>query len=404
MKHALAIAFNDFLMRLNERDTLIFSLILPVLFTTVIGVGMEAAFSDDGDNRYPVAVANEDGGALAAEVLDALGESQVVRVELVSEEKSREMLDDDEVYAAVVLPAGFTESLMDGQAVEAAFIFADFNAAQRVQEEIQAAMSRVSAAVAAAQTAVDEAEIVACFADAAERRAYFDAALIAAREKLDPPPVGVEIKVATALETEDQWANFTGASQSSPGMVVMFGMTTMLGVGIVIVQERRIGTLRRLLTTPASKASILVGKFAGTFLLGLLQTTILIVFGLVVFDVPWGRDPLALIVIVFTFSLAIVSLGLLFATLARTEEQVGNIMVGAAMVMAALGGAWWPITITPKFMQTLGHVFPSAWAMDAFQAIILQGATVGEVLPQAGILLGYAIVFFALGVWRLKFE
>jgi len=79
-------------------------------------------------------------------------------------------------------------------------------------------------------------------------------------------------------------------------------------------------------------------------------------------------------------------------------------MVSASMVMAALGGAWWPITIIPRWMQTLGHVFPSAWAMDAFQAIIMQGATVGEVLPQAGILLGYAVVLFVLGVWQLKFE
>ncbi len=404
MKHALAIAFNDLLMRLNERDTLIFSLILPLLFTTVIGVGMDAAFGSDGDNRYPVAVVDQDGGALAAKVLDVLGESKVVRVELVPETEARQMLDDDEVYAAVVLPAGFTEGLMDGQPAEATFIFSDFNAAQRVQEEIQAIMSRVGAAVAAAQTAVDEAEIVAGFGDAAERRAYFEVALSAAEEKLDPPPVGVETEVATALETEDQFANFTGASQSSPGMVVMFGMTTMLGVGIVLVQERRMGTLRRLLTTPASKPSILIGKFIGTFLLGLLQTAILIVFGLIVFDVPWGRDPLALVAIVFSFSLAIVSLGILFATLVRTEEQAGSAMTGAAMVMAALGGAWWPITITPSWMQTLGHVFPSAWAMDALQAIIMQGATIGEVLPQTGILLGYAVVFFVLGVWRLEFE
>ena len=404
MKHALTIAFNDLLMRLNERDTLIFSLVLPVLFTTIVGVGMDAAFGGDGDNRYPVAVADQDGGALAAEVLDVLGESEVVRIELVSEDEARQMLGDDEVYAAVVLPRNFSAGLMNGQAMDAAFIFSDFSAADRVREEIQAAMSRVSAAVAAAQTAVDEAETAAGFADEAERRAYFEAALESAREYLDPPPVGVKVKVATALETEDEFANFSGPGQSSPGMVVMFGMTTMLGVGIVIVQERRIGTLRRLLTTPASRASILLGKFAGTFLLGLLQATILIVFGQVVFDVPWGRDPLALIAIVFSFSLAIVSMGILFATLVRTEEQAGSAMTGAAMVMAALGGAWWPISITPPFMQSLGHIFPSAWAMDAFQAIILQGATFGEVLPQAGILLGYAVIFFTLGVWQLKFE
>jgi len=404
MKHTLAIAFNDLLMRLNERDTLIFSLILPILFTAVMGVGMDAAFGGDGDDRYPVAVVDQDGGALAAEVLDILDESEVVRVELVSEDAAREMLDDDEVWAAVALPAGFTKGLMDGRAVEATFIFSDLNASQRVQGEIQAVMSRVGAAVSAAQTAVEEAEMVAGFGNAAERQDYFESALAAAREKLDPPPVGVETEVATQLEGEDEFANFTGASQSSPGMVVMFGMTTMLGVGIVLVQERRIGTLRRLLTTPASKASILIGKLSGTFMLGLLQTTVLIVFGLVAFDVQWGRDPLALVVVVFAFSLAIVCLGMLFATLVRTEEQAGNIMVGAAMAMAALGGAWWPITITPPFMQTLGHFFPSAWAMDAFQAIILQGATFSDVLPQAGILLGYAAVFFALGVWRFEFE
>lgn len=404
MKHAIAIAFNDLLMRLNERDTLVFSLILPVLFTTVMGVGMDAAFGGDGDSRYPIAVTDQDGGPLAAQVLDVLAESGVVRFEAVSEAEARQMLDDEQAYAAVVLPAGFTERLMAGEPVEVTFLFSNVSAADRVREEVQAATSRVGAAVAAAQTAVDEAEVVAGFADASERRAYFEDALAIAQEKLDPPPVGVTVEAATQLESEDPFAGFTGASQSSPGMVVMFGMTTMLGVGIVLVNERRMGTLRRLLISPASRVSILAGKFSGTLLLGLIQTAILILFGQIAFDVPWGRDPLALVIIVLAFSLAIVSLGILFATLMRTEEQAGNAMVGASMAMAALGGAWWPISITPGFMQTLGHLFPSAWAMDAFQDIILRGATAVDVLPQAAILLGYAVVFFTLGVWRLKFE
>jgi len=289
MKHVLVIAYNDLLMRLAERDTLIFSLILPVLFTAVIGLGMDTAFGSDGDNRYPMALVDQDGNALAAQVLKALGESQVVRTELVSEEDARKLLDDDQVYAVVVLPAGFSKALMEGKKIEAAFLFSNLNASQRVQGEIQAVMSRIGAAVAAAQIAVDEAETVAGFGSQAEQEDYFAAALMAAGERLAPPPVGVELEIATGLDNEDQWADFTGPRQSSPGMVVMFGMTTMLGVGIVLVQERRMGTLRRLLTTPASKASILVGKLAGMFALGLLQTTILIVFGVTVFNVPWGR-------------------------------------------------------------------------------------------------------------------
>jgi ABC-type Na+ efflux pump permease subunit len=66
----------------------------------------------------------------------------------------------------------------------------------------------------------------------------------------------------------------------------MFGMTTMLGVAVVLVQERRMGTLRRLLTTPTNRSSIVAGKFAGALSLVLVQTAILILFGQLAFDVP----------------------------------------------------------------------------------------------------------------------
>lgn len=405
MKHALAIALNDLQMRLVERDTLIFSLILPLLFTVIIGVGMDAAFgSADGDNRLPLAVVDQDGGELAQELLASMEASAVIRVERVPAGEAQTLLEDEQVYATLALPADFTRELMAGRPVALVYTFADYNASQRVSEEVQALLSQVSAAVSAAQTAVGEAERLEPFKSDAEREAYFKAALAAAQVQLDPPPAGVQIEIATALEEEGQWAEFTGSHQSSPGMVVMFGMTTMLGVGIVLVQERRLGTLVRLLTTPATKPAILAGKFTGTLLLGLLQTAILVVFGQLVFDVPWGREPLALALVVLAFSLAIVSMGTFFATLVRTEEQAGNIMIGAAMAMAALGGAWWPISITPAAMQTLGHLFPSAWAMDAFTEIIVLGAGLPQVLLEAGILLAYAVVFFALGVWRLKFE
>ncbi|MEN8098508.1 MAG: ABC transporter permease, partial [Chloroflexota bacterium] len=80
------------------------------------------------------------------------------------------------------------------------------------------------------------------------------------------------------------------------------------------------------------------------------------------------------------------------------------LMVAIAMAMAALGGAWWPLLITPKFMQTFGHFFPSAWAMDAFQDIIVRGASLSDVALHVSIMMAFALVFFILGIWRLKFE
>jgi hypothetical protein len=86
------------------------------------------------------------------------------------------------------------------------------------------------------------------------------------------------------------------------------------------------------------------------------------------------------------------------------EEQAGNIMVGVSVAMAVLGGAWWLIDIGPPPMQALGHLFPSAWAMDAFQANILQGATASDVVLETGVLLGYTVLSSARGVGRLKLE
>ena len=74
------------------------------------------------------------------------------------------------------------------------------------------------------------------------------------------------------------------------------------------------------------------------------------------------------------------------------------------MLMAALGGAWWPLEITPSAYQPPVIVLPTTWAMQGFNDVIVRGLGVSEVLPEAGMLLLFALVFFTVGLWRLKLE
>jgi ABC-2 type transport system permease protein len=74
------------------------------------------------------------------------------------------------------------------------------------------------------------------------------------------------------------------------------------------------------------------------------------------------------------------------------------------MVLAALGGAWWPLEITPKVYQTAVQVLPSTWAMRGFNDVIIRGQNVQGIIVEAGVLLGFALLFFIVGIWRLKFE
>jgi linearmycin/streptolysin S transport system permease protein len=170
------------------------------------------------------------------------------------------------------------------------------------------------------------------------------------------------------------------------------------------VEERLGGTLRRLASTPTSKATILGGKVLGRLGSGLLQMVLLIGFGAIVFKVQWGRSPVALAAIMLSFVLAAVAFGVLLGTFAKTRSQAGGLVILFSMLTAALGGCWWPLDITPPIYQTTVKILPTTWAMQGFNNVLVRGAGLEMVLPQVAVLLLFAVVFFAVGVKRLQFE
>jgi ABC-2 type transport system permease protein len=72
-------------------------------------------------------------------------------------------------------------------------------------------------------------------------------------------------------------------------------------------------------------------------------------------------------------------------------------------LLSTLGGAWFPLEITGETFATIGHITPTAWAMDGFQNLILRGQGFDSVILSAGILLAYAVLCFALAVWRFRY-
>jgi ABC-2 type transport system permease protein len=75
-----------------------------------------------------------------------------------------------------------------------------------------------------------------------------------------------------------------------------------------------------------------------------------------------------------------------------------------SMLLSALGGAWWPLEVTPSAYQAVVKILPTTWAMIGFNDVILRGQGVAGILPVVGVLIAFAAVFFSLGIWRLRFE
>ena len=125
---------------------------------------------------------------------------------------------------------------------------------------------------------------------------------------------------------------------------------------------------------------------------------------MLIFKVQWGRSPLALAAIMLSFALAAVAFGVMLATFAKTRSQAGWLTVMFAMLTAALGGCWWPLEITPPIYQTVVKILPTTWAMKGFDNVPVRGAGLAVVLPQVAVLLLFAVLFFAVGVKRFRFE
>jgi len=196
-----------------------------------------------------------------------------------------------------------------------------------------------------------------------------------------------------------------GYAQTIPGTMVMFTMMILLtGGSILLVSERRAGLLRRLASAPLSRSSALLGKWLGRMGLALVQLAFSIVLGWAMFDMDWGSALGSVLLLLFLWAAFNASLSLLLASLVRTEGQMTGIAVLGTMVLAALGGCWWPIEVTPQWMQDIASFLPTGWAMDAMHQLVHFGHGLGSAAQPMLLLALSSILLGALAARRFRFE
>jgi ABC-2 type transport system permease protein len=404
MRKLLNIAWNDIRIEFSERSTLVFFIVLPLVFTLIIGLGLQGMYGNSDpqeDPRYPIFILDEDHSGLSAQLSGVMQASEVIRPVPLSQEEVEGLFARDQALAAVTIPAGFERALLQQEPTRVGLrTRPNDNRALVIERALQSVVSQLNSAVQIAHASVSAAQEVQPFESVQARQDYFADSLNAAQELLQDPPVRAQTTQSPQVTVDIP----TGFEQSSPGQLVTWTLITLLGASEVFVNERLGGTLRRLLVTPTRKATILTGKITGRLSMGILQMTILIAFGALVLNVNWGRSWAALTLIMLAFALAAVALGVLLGALARTRSQASGLTTMFAMLLAALGGAWWPLEITPPAYQTLVKALPTTWAMIGFNDVIVRGQGVQAVLPETAILLAFAVIFFAVGVWRLRFE
>jgi ABC-type Na+ efflux pump permease subunit len=186
-----------------------------------------------------------------------------------------------------------------------------------------------------------------------------------------------------------------------PSYAVTFAFFLVLTVGWLFVAERRQGTLVRLRAAPLTRGQLLMGKFLPALGVSLFQGLFLMAGGWLVFGLSWGPSPLWLLAVVAATSFAATGLAMLVASLAKTETQVAVYGTLLVLVLALVSGSLMPRDLMPESVRRLSHITPHAWALDAYQQLLLNpDPNLGIVAWACVALVGYGAAFLTLA-WRL---
>lgn len=399
MKKIFAIIYKDILVRFTSPSEWLFFLILPIVFTLIIG----ASSGPPEDQRIPLYVVDKAENSLSADLILALEKSSVVRPDVKNFEDANADFEKRKVSAMLVIPSNFAEeNLSTGNLILELKQLPNDTDAQAAAQAIEAVLGRVGSTINIANESVLRAESQPGFDFKSPeiRQEYFDRSKEKAEKLLDNSPNRLNRTIGNTADAIDYDAN----SSASVGQMITWVFIPLIGLSATFAYERQKGTLKRLFTTPVTRTVYLIATITGQVLTALLQMFLLIIFGILIMKAGWANEPLATLVMLLASALAAAAMGTMLGAFVKTEAQANGLSIMFGMVMALMGGCWYPLELFPPTIQQAMKVFPTTWAMQGLLDVVQRGRGLAAVLPEAAVLLGFAILFFIIGIFRFRYE
>jgi ABC-2 type transport system permease protein len=389
MRSALLIAGKDLRRRLRDRSAYIVGIIAPLGLAAIFSF----VFNPISNSSYTgtFGVVNDDGGQIAAmfvdQVLGGLAESQegVTIVSVDSEVDARARVETagdpasnaaNGLSAAFVIPKGFSSAVQSGQ--------------KTTLDVIGSSIDSTSAAIA---TAVAEGFADEVSAVNLEVRTYAASGGVVGPSTVTdaaayPSPITVGDLPAETRRLDDTTA-------MTVGMAIMFLFFVAQEGVIGLLEERRDGTLARLLAAPISKASILGGKAIASYALGIASMTVLVVASTLLLHAHWG-NPVGVAILVLTATFAAVGIMAVVSGFAKTDEQANTYTAIVAIALAIFGGSFFPVSLAGGVVQFLSKFTPHAWFIRGLGD--LASGEIAAVVPSALVLIAIGVASSALAV------
>jgi ABC-2 type transport system permease protein len=416
-----AIIRQDLRVFLTHRSNLVSLVLTPAVMTVIIALVNGGAFSGTAIQRLDVI--DQDGTQASAQFLASIRQANpdltlcpmdntdkdicgLGTSSSLTESQALDRVAKSTSLALLEIPSGFEAGLATQQPLTMTFhSAASFGSSQAAQQAVQAALSQVNAAAVASQiglSAINSVQGQPVADDQAQqiKSALYQQAL--EMEKADTVTVDFSLSGSNQAPAVGESLQ-QGLGQSVPGMGTMFVLMTLFGGMAALIVERQQWTLQRLAAMPVSRSTLLAGKILARFCLGLLQFLVVFIVGALL-GMNFGKDPLALLLLVIMYTLAITAFSFAVGSGLKNPAQASGLGLLLTLTMTPLGGAWWPMDISPRFLQIIGHITPVAWAMDGFTALTYHGAHLADVLVPLAVLTGMTVLLFLIAIPRFRYQ
>jgi ABC-type multidrug transport system permease subunit len=374
----LLLAANDVRLTVRDRVALFWLALLPIFLMWLFG----SMGGGGGTPKVSLTIIDRDGGWLAGAFAKELDGPNVALA--VFRGAETEGPEAKKATRWIELPPGFTENALAGKQQRLKIAASD---------DAKADFSR------AAEVVVIRA-IVRTLARVSEMKQSGVPMGVGAYDTLRarPPIIALEVKNVGHGTAVPQ-----GVAQSVPGiMSFTVLMMTLIYGAVFLTIEKREGMLKRQLTLPISRTTILAGKVLGRVFVAMFQIAILVAAGRFIFHLDFGHSAVALAALLLSYAFAVAGIATFLGAILANPEQASVIGWLSSMVMAAMGGCWWPSEVMPGWLREAAHIFPTTWAMDGFHALISFGGGFEAIALPCAALIGFGVLFSCIGARRLR--
>jgi ABC-2 type transport system permease protein len=362
MKRALQITLNEVRLYLIDKGDMAFSILLPVLtFALMFG-----AFGGDTQFKATANIVNEDNGTYSQQIIKQFDTVDGVSIDIITPERAQTLLDRSDILMAFYIPAGFSDALAAGQPAQITIKQRGNGGTegQILSSILSGIAENINQGFQVRRAVAANLEGMGVSGD----RINVVTQEILAQQQISP---SVGVKETTVGGSTDF------VNQFLPGIITMYVLFSLSLVAPTLVEERKRGTLERLLTTRLSVGELFFGKFISIIARGFVQTFILLALSYAVFQMFTPLSFVYCLVVTLIFSAAAAGIGIIIASLARTQDSANWIAVVVTMFMAMMGGTFFVVS-PGSVLATIGKFSVNTYANNALKTIISQGGSLAD--------------------------